>query len=112
MGKFLDLPHQNKGHSDVDTSKLVWRVANTVEKEGFLTFKQDRQGNTSTKSSADIVALGAERLRRGTLDSFNRRFKDFVAGKASYGEDLEDDLPQNNLTYTSNELDNAGNDEN
>ncbi|TEB38018.1 hypothetical protein FA13DRAFT_1751836 [Coprinellus micaceus] len=84
MAKNLKLPHQNKGHSDVDISRLVWRVAERAEKDKLLGYTCNRQGNAKVKVRKDLLDLGAQRLQSASLTTFNL-------------EDEEDELPEMGL---------------
>ncbi|KAF6740873.1 hypothetical protein DFP72DRAFT_1086565 [Ephemerocybe angulata] len=86
----LELPHQNKGHRDVDTRSLVLRVAEKVEQEGLLKCKRNRKGNAKAVSMPDLLESGGKKIR-ATIVTFNKKFKDFVAGQDMPGE--EDELP-------------------
>ncbi|RXW14107.1 hypothetical protein EST38_g11748 [Candolleomyces aberdarensis] len=81
--KSLNLPHQNKGHSDVKTAHLVQRVAAKVEEERLLEFKINRLGNSRTTSVPDLMHEGAKKLKSSSLATFNKKFQDFVAGQAT-----------------------------
>ncbi|KAF6742175.1 hypothetical protein DFP72DRAFT_1082442 [Ephemerocybe angulata] len=59
----LELPHQNKGHRDVDTRSLVLRVAEKVEQEGLLKCKRNRKGNAKAVSMPDLLESGGKKIR-------------------------------------------------
>lgn len=83
MAFVLDLPHQNKGHSDVDTAALVQRVADRVEAEHLLKFTKHRQMNATAKAIPDLMEVGTQKILSSTLPTFNKKFKSFVSGHAT-----------------------------
>ncbi|RXW21996.1 hypothetical protein EST38_g3858 [Candolleomyces aberdarensis] len=89
MGQVLTLPHQNKGHSDVDVSHLVWRIVDKIETDGLLIFTKNRRGNAKSKATPDLLLEGEKKLKSSTLSTFNKKFKNFVAGQP---ENCEDEL--------------------
>ena len=50
------MKHQNKNHSDVDTTHLVWRVADKTQDGDLQSHKGKRQGNSKIKAVMDIIA--------------------------------------------------------
>jgi hypothetical protein len=108
MAEVLTLPHQSKGHSDVDVSHLIDRVVKKIQDEGLLTFTKNRRGNTTFSATPDLLQDGAEKLKSSTLSTFNKKFKNFVAGQPESLEELEnspeaDSLPPVELTFTDTE---------
>ncbi|KAJ3546399.1 hypothetical protein NMY22_g2074 [Coprinellus aureogranulatus] len=93
----MDLPYQSKTHRDVDTSELVWRVANKAREENLQVFTPKREGNQDAKAVKDVLGEGMKVLKSSTLTTFNKKWKSFVDGH-SFKPD-EEDLP---------ELDSAG----
>ncbi|KAF8995197.1 hypothetical protein BDQ17DRAFT_1545285 [Cyathus striatus] len=97
----LELPHQNKGHSDVETKHLIQWIVNRVEAENLLTFKPNRTGNNHITMVSDLLEEGAKKLRSSSLGTFNTKFKNFVAGMVT--EEESDDLLSLGLTVAEME---------
>ncbi|RXW20346.1 hypothetical protein EST38_g5509 [Candolleomyces aberdarensis] len=97
--KSLNLPHQNKGHSDAKTAHLVLRVADKVKDENLLQFKANRPGNSRITSVPDLMDEGAKKLKSSTLGTFNKKFHDFVAGQVTSNPETD------NSTITDMEAD-------
>ncbi|KAF5332271.1 hypothetical protein D9611_007994 [Ephemerocybe angulata] len=68
----LGLPYQNKTHSDVDTSTLVWRVADKLKEEGLQKYTPNREGNDSAKAVGDLIQDGAKKMQSSTIKTFNK----------------------------------------
>ncbi|KAF6759188.1 hypothetical protein DFP72DRAFT_1064151 [Ephemerocybe angulata] len=96
----LNLPHQNKGHRDVDTRSLVIRVAEKVELEGLLKCKRYRKGNAKAVPMPDLLENGTKKVR-ATIVTFNQKFKDFVQGQEMSEE--QDDIPPMGLALFAEE---------
>lgn len=89
FARTMDLPYQSKKHSDVDTSHLVWRVANKVREEGLQEFTPNRDGNRRAKPVKDLLEEGRKTIQSSTLKTFNKKWRSFVEGH-SFQPDEED----------------------
>ncbi|KAF8984187.1 hypothetical protein BDQ17DRAFT_1260925, partial [Cyathus striatus] len=87
----LNLPHQNKGHSDVDVSHL-----------NMLTFRPNQTGNNCVTPIHDLLEEGSIKLKSASLSTFNTKFKNFVAGMVI--EEENDDLPAFRLSVNEMEI--------
>lgn len=95
----MKLSYQNKNHSDVDTTHLVWRVANKIRDEDLQSHNKKRHGNSKIKPVIDILATGEAKLKSSTLKTFNRKLVAMVEGRLYEEED--DSLPQLSLNVDS-----------
>ncbi|KAF6761993.1 hypothetical protein DFP72DRAFT_593287 [Ephemerocybe angulata] len=77
----LKLPYQNKTHSDVDTSALVWRVADKLKEEGLQKYMPNREGNDTAKAVGDLIEDGAKKMRSSTIKTFNKKFASLIQGQ-------------------------------
>jgi hypothetical protein len=77
----MELPHQNKNHSNVDITHLVWQVANKVKDEELQNFQENRPGNSRCNPIVDILATGEKKLKSSSLSTFNRKVLAMVEGR-------------------------------
>jgi hypothetical protein len=101
VSSVMNLSYQNKGHNEVDTSHLVWVVANKVREEGLQVFQEGRVGNVKVKSVIDTLASGAAKLKSSTLKTFNRKIADMVAGRIYTDLDEVDAIPSLGIDFRS-----------
>ncbi|KAF9058400.1 hypothetical protein BDP27DRAFT_1241329, partial [Rhodocollybia butyracea] len=74
--KMMDTSYQKRGHSDVNTSALVWDVARAIDNEKLLDYDTTQKTNTTWKHTVvpNLQADGYQKLR-ATIGSFNKRMK-------------------------------------
>ncbi|KAF9062922.1 hypothetical protein BDP27DRAFT_1181333, partial [Rhodocollybia butyracea] len=74
--KMMDTSYQKRGHSNVDTSALVWDVSRAVDGENLLDYDITRKTDTMRKHTLvpDLCADGYQKLK-ATIGSFNKRMK-------------------------------------
>ena len=88
----MNISYQNKNHSDVETSHLVWRIANKARDEEFQVYKENRIGNSKIKAVVNALATGEVKLKSSSLATFNRKICAMVEGRM-YEEEEGDTLP-------------------
>ncbi|THU96721.1 hypothetical protein K435DRAFT_567823, partial [Dendrothele bispora CBS 962.96] len=65
--------YQKTGHTESDTSILVWRVASAAESYKLLQKWADRPQNTKAVASPDLLAAGQRKFESTTLTTFNAK---------------------------------------
>lgn len=93
----MQLSHKSKGHSDVDTTNLVWKVANTARDNLLQKFNVNRSENRCTSPIIDIIAVGEAKLKSSSLATFNKRIQGMVEGRRVTEDGVEDDLEVDEL---------------
>lgn len=83
--------YQGSNHTTVDTSVLVWRIANKVRDLELQKKVNNREGNKRMKAVVDVVALGYKKLESSSLGAFNKKI---AAMKEGHATNMEiDELP-------------------
>ncbi|KAF8153396.1 hypothetical protein B0H34DRAFT_662758, partial [Crassisporium funariophilum] len=103
----MELLHKSKGHSDVDTTNLVWKVANTARDNHLQEFNANRAENRCMSPIIDIIAVGEAKLKSSSLATFNKRIQGMVEGRRLTEDGVEDELevdelPRNELQLNWN----------
>ncbi|TFY51932.1 hypothetical protein EVG20_g10773 [Dentipellis fragilis] len=91
----LGTHYYGSSHTTPDTSKLVWRVADKARELGLLQSTPGREGNSFVKPWPDLYAVGERKLRSSSLDTFNKKHQNMMAGRYVTGlvDDDVDELP-------------------
>ena len=76
----LGASYQGKTHTMLDTSKLVWKVANKVQELMFSKYLPDRKGNDKQKLVTNLIDVGEKRLLSSMLETFNKKLVCMKAG--------------------------------
>lgn len=71
--------YQGSTHKSVDTRALVWKIA---DKARELNLQQKIDNRTASKAVPDLRALGRQKFASASLATFNKKMRDFIAGKA------------------------------
>ncbi|KIM80400.1 hypothetical protein PILCRDRAFT_822535, partial [Piloderma croceum F 1598] len=92
MGASLGAPYTSRSHETPNTLDAVWKVTNKVKDLQLNKFKLDREGNNSAKLTANVLALGEQRLKSSTLANFNKKVQRLYDGYAVVAE--VDEIPE------------------
>ncbi|KAF8240975.1 hypothetical protein L208DRAFT_1020850, partial [Tricholoma matsutake] len=71
----LDMSYRGTMHTTLDTSDLVWRVANKACELKLNEFQADHEGNSSIKETVDTLASGEHLLKLATIATFNKKLE-------------------------------------
>ena len=83
--------YQGSTHKNVDTSKLVWRIADKAHDLQLLKIVTNCEGQSSAKAVPDLRALGREKFATALLATFNKKICDMASGRYVAAE--TDELP-------------------
>ena len=83
--------YQGSTHKTVDTSALVWRIADKAKELRLQEITTNREGRAAFKPVPDLRTLGREKFATSSLATFNKKVRDMAMGRAGQAED--DDLP-------------------
>jgi hypothetical protein len=83
--------YQGSTHKAVDTSQLVWRIANKARELRLQEVVPNRDGLSSAKPVPDLRTEGREKFAAGSLATFNKKVQDMASGRVVPPE--SDDLP-------------------
>jgi hypothetical protein len=98
--------YQGTTHKDVDTSMLVWRIANKARDLKLQESVANREGITRLKAIPDLRVVGYQKFVNSSLATFNKKLENMKQGKSTPLED--DDIPPLALTTDSNTMENEG----
>jgi hypothetical protein len=80
--------YQGSTHTYVDTSALVWRIANAAREFKLQKWVIDREGNKRMKRVVDVLVLGYKKMESSSLGTFNKKI---AAMKEGHPTDMEVD---------------------
>ena len=89
----LEAPYSGTTHTTLNTSGVVWAVANKARELKLNTFHADREGNDNIKPKVDTLATGERLLKSSTLATFNKKRRDLCLGILVEDSDDVDDIP-------------------
>jgi hypothetical protein len=92
FGSMMDTSYKNLTHSDADTSKLVFKVADKVRDLGIQHFNSERK-SLQAKLAPNLLYIGWTRLLNTTLKKFNVRIKAYKERYSEVEEEV-DEIPQ------------------
>ncbi|KAH8983562.1 hypothetical protein EDB86DRAFT_3085229 [Lactarius hatsudake] len=78
--------YRGSTHTDVDTSALVWRIANKANELGLQSVITDRGANSDTRPVVDIFTTGFRKFQTSSLATFNKKLADTRRGSQSQSE--------------------------
>ncbi|KAH9174560.1 hypothetical protein EDB89DRAFT_2067508 [Lactarius sanguifluus] len=78
--------YRGSTHTDVDTSALVWRIANKANELGLQSVITDRDANSDARSVVDILSTGFKKFRTSSLATFNKKLADRGQGSLDQPE--------------------------
>lgn len=95
--------YQGSTHTAVDTSVLVWRIANKARDLELQKRIDNREGNKWMKVVVDVQAVGYKKLGSSSLGTFNKKIS---AMKEGHPTNMEiDELPSCKLVVFAGEVD-------
>ena len=99
----MELSYQGLTHSDVDTSSLVWQVANAAH-DLKLQSKLTKRDDVQPKLIADLQ-IGCQKFKSSSLATFNKKIQDLKAENPIDGEvnDISTSSFQIEITISINE---------
>ncbi|KAI9436430.1 hypothetical protein H4582DRAFT_2078512 [Lactarius indigo] len=79
--------YRGSTHTDVDTSALIWRIANKARELDLQTAIVDRpaEGNTAPRPVVNIFTAGFKKFQTSSLATFNKKLADMRQGSPSSG---------------------------
>ena len=95
--------YQGSTHTAVDTSVLVWRIANKARDLELQKRVDNREGNKRMKAVVDVQALGYQKLGSSSLGTFNKKIAAMKEGRPTNIE--IDELPSCRLLVVAGEAD-------
>ncbi|KAH9047964.1 hypothetical protein EDB83DRAFT_2523030 [Lactarius deliciosus] len=78
--------YRGSTHTDVDTSALVWRIANKADELGLQSVIADRDVNSDAHSVVDIFTTGFRKFQTSSLATFNKKIADRAKGSPDQSE--------------------------
>ncbi len=72
--------YQGSTHTSVDTSELVWRIANKAEELQLQELHTDRQANARVKPVVDLTKVGYKKFEMASLATFNKKISAMKQG--------------------------------
>jgi len=72
--------YQGSTHTNVDTSSLVWRIAEKSRELGLQSVTIDREANSNCKAVADVIATGHKKFELSSLATFNKKIANLKQG--------------------------------
>lgn len=83
--------YQGSTHHAIDTSKLIWCIADKTHDLQLQKVVLNQEGQTIAKLIPDLHTEGREKFAVLSLATFNKKVQDMALGRAVLLED--DDLP-------------------
>ena len=109
--KSLKSGYRGSTHTDVDTSTLVWRIANKVVELQLQHKVTNREGNSTAQPRVDILTTGYRKFQSSSLATFNKKLADTRLGGISQPEvdeiapcQVVEDVEADNLETEDSEL--------
>jgi hypothetical protein len=84
--------YQGSTHTDVDTSALVWRIANKAKELELQHTVPDCEGNSTARPVVDIFTAGYKKFQTSLLATFNKKIVDMRQGKTKQLEPEDDEI--------------------
>ncbi|KAF8233489.1 hypothetical protein L208DRAFT_1075284, partial [Tricholoma matsutake] len=76
VARLMCVGYQGSTHKNVDTSKLVWRIADKARDLQLLKIVTNCEGQSLAKAVPDLRALGREKFATASLATFNKKICD------------------------------------
>lgn len=86
VSKSLRSGYQGSTHTDVDTSALVWRVANKANEYELQSLVPGRDYDSTAKPAIDIYTTGFRKFQSSSLATFNKKLEDMREGSPTQPE--------------------------
>jgi hypothetical protein len=81
--KSLKSGYRGSTHTDVNTSALVWRVANKAAELELQHKVTHREGNSTAQPRVNILTAGYRKFQSSSLATFNKKLSDMRQGGIS-----------------------------
>lgn len=91
VAKSLRSGYQGSTHTDVDTSALIWRIANKAKELELQILVPGCDCDSSAKPVADIYTNGFRKFQSSSLATFNKKLEDMRQGSPTQPE--VDEIP-------------------
>lgn len=88
MSASLKSGYRGSTHTDVNTTSLIWRIADKTRELDLQTVVTEREAKV--KVHPDILAVGYRKFESSSLATFNRKIADLKEGISCHSE-LESD---------------------
>ena len=104
--KALGASYEGKTHTTLDTSTLVWKIANELRELVLSKYQPGRKGNDKQTLVTNLIDVGERKLLSSSLETFNKKLACMKAGNADEAAGMieEDEIPGIQMTI---ELDDA-----
>jgi hypothetical protein len=76
VSRSLKSGYQGSRHTDVDTSVLIWRIADKAEELGLQCAIPDRDTQVTVHLVVDILVTGYSKFQTSSLATFNKKIAD------------------------------------
>ena len=80
MTNSLRSGYQGTTHSDVDTSSLVWKIADKSNELELQSIVPERDTNATVRPVTDIFSVGFDKFHTTSLAAFNKKLADVRQG--------------------------------
>jgi len=94
VSKSVKATYQGSTHTDVDTSALIWRIANNVREWQMQMGLSSREGVTQPKLVTNLKQSGRQKFESSSLAAFNKKINDLKSGSPAERE-VDDIAPLN-----------------
>ena len=94
VSKSLKATYQASTHTNVDTSRLIWRVANKARELLLQLEIPDREGVRQPKLATNLRQSGRQKFESASLATFNKKIEDIKSGSSGERE-IDDIAPPN-----------------
>jgi hypothetical protein len=95
----LGASYSGTGHTYVDTSDLVWRVARKARELKLNVPQVNQEG----KATPDLLVVGETALKSSTMSTFNKKRRELLKGIILTTEDDADEIPAMDIILTNPE---------
>ena len=95
--------YQASTHHAVDTSKLLWRIADKAHELRLQEVVLNREGQSKAKLVPDLRTEGRNKFLASSLATFNKKVQDMAAGRVLIPEN--DDMPTPEFGFEDGEED-------
>ncbi|KAH8980963.1 hypothetical protein EDB86DRAFT_2784541, partial [Lactarius hatsudake] len=90
--KSLKSGYRGSMHTDVDTSALVWRIANKASELELQCTIPGRGSNSTVRPVVDILTAGYRKFQTSSLATFNKKVADMRQGKPLTSQSEVDEI--------------------
>ncbi|KAF8257379.1 hypothetical protein EI94DRAFT_1818072 [Lactarius quietus] len=84
--------YRGSTHTDVDTSALVWRIANKAKELELQCTLPNRDAKSTARPVVDIFTAGYKKFQTSSLATFNKKIADIRQGRARQLEPEADEI--------------------